>query len=309
MVDVDTFLTTLYVMVDDFCHSRLPERPCRPGPEASLSDSEVITLTIFARWSRFTSERDFYRYASGHLREAFPTLPDRSQFNRLVRFYADLTEKVALHLAKAMEARACPYEALDTSAMPVRDAKRRGEGWLAGYADIGWSNSLGWYEGFRLLVATGPTGVITGFGFCAASATDQQAGETFFAARYRPNSRLASVGTAAAGPYVTDKGFEGAENRRRWLDSYGAQLVCPPKRNARKPWPKRLRRWVAGIRQIVESVYDKLFNAFGLWRERPHELSGLRARLAARVALHNFCMWLNQQLGRPRLAFADLLGW
>ena len=193
--------------------------------------------------------------------------------------------------------------------MPVRDAKRRGEGWLAGYADIGWSNSLGWYEGFRLLVATGPTGVITGFGLCAASATDQQAGETFFAARYRPNSRLASVGTAAAGPYVTDKGFEGAETRRRWLDSYRAQRVCPPKRNARKPWPKRLRRWVAGIRQIVESVYDKLFNAFGLWRERPHELSGLRARLAARVALHNFCMWLNQQLGRPRLAFADLLGW
>jgi ABC-type hemin transport system ATPase subunit len=59
----------------------------------------------------------------------------------------------------------------------------------------------------------------------------------------------------------------------------------------------------------VESVYDKLFNAFGLWRERPHELSGLRARLAARIALHNFCIWLNDQLGRSRLAFAELLGW
>jgi hypothetical protein len=176
--------------VDDFCQSRLSERPCRPGPEASLSDSEVITLTIFARWSRFTSERDFYRYASCHLRKAFPTLPDRSQFNRLVRFYADLIEEMALHLAKAMEAWECPYEALDSSAMPVRDAKRRGEGWLAGYADIGWSNSLGWYEGFRLLVATGPTGVITGFGFCAASATDQQVAETFFAMRHRPNPRL-----------------------------------------------------------------------------------------------------------------------
>ena len=67
---------------------------------------------------------------------------------------------------------------------------------------------------------------------------------------------------------------------------------------------------MAGIRQIVESVYDKLFNAFGLWRERPHdELSGLRARLAARIALHNFCIWLDEQLNRPRLAFADLLGW
>jgi hypothetical protein len=31
--------------------------------------------------------------------------------------------------------------------------------------------------------------------------------------------------------------------------------------------------------------------------------------LAARVALPNFCIWLNDQLGRSRMAFADLLGW
>jgi hypothetical protein len=208
-----------------------------------------------------------------------------------------------------MKAQSCPYEALDSSAMPVRDAKRRGEGWLAGLADIGWSNRLGWYEGFRLLVAVDPTGVITGFGFSAASATDQQVAETFFAIRHRPNPRLPSVGSAATAPYVTDKGFEGEENHKRGLDRYGARIVHPPKRNSRKPWPKRLRRWVAGIRQIDETVYDKLFNTFGLYRERPHELGGLRARLAARVALHNFCMWLNKQFGRPRLAFADLLGW
>lgn len=309
MVDVDTFLTALYVMVDDFYKSR-PQKRRRPGPDASLSPSEVITLAIFARWSRFSGEREFYRYASGHLREAFPTLPDRSQFNRCVRFYTELIEEMALYLARAMETRRCPYEALDSSAMPVRDAKRRGTGWLAGLADIGWSNSLGWYEGFRLLVATAPTGVITGFGFCAASIADQQAAETFFAIRHRPNSRLSSVGSPAAGPYVTDKGFEGEENHRRWLECYGARIIHPPKRNSpKRSWPKRLRRWVASIRQIVESVYDKLFNTFGLWRERPHDLQGLRARLAARVALHNFCIWLNEQLGRPRLAFADLLGW
>jgi hypothetical protein len=189
MVDVDTFLTTLYVMVDDFCHSR-PQTEQHPGPDASLSPSEVITLTIFARWARFGSERDFYRYASSRLRDAFPTLPHRSQFNRSVRDHLDLIEEVALHLAEVMKAQRCPYEALDSSAMPIRDAKRRGEGWLAGFADIGWSNSLGWYEGFRLLVAVNPTGVITGFGFCAASATDQQVAETFFAVRHRANSRL-----------------------------------------------------------------------------------------------------------------------
>ena len=88
MLDVDTFLTTIYVMVDDFYHSQPSKR--RPGPQTSLSESEVLTLAIFAPWSRFTSERDFYRYAQSHLRDAFPTLPDRSQFNRLVRDHLDL---------------------------------------------------------------------------------------------------------------------------------------------------------------------------------------------------------------------------
>jgi hypothetical protein len=85
MLDVDTFLTALYVMVDDLCQFHQTEC-ARLGPDASLLGSEVITLATFARWRRFASERDFYRYASEHLREAFPTLPDRSQFNRLVRF-------------------------------------------------------------------------------------------------------------------------------------------------------------------------------------------------------------------------------
>jgi hypothetical protein len=193
--------------------------------------------------------------------------------------------------------------------MPVRDAKRRGHGWLAGQADIGWSNSIGWYEGFSLLAAIEPSGIITGFCFGSASTADQPLAETFFALRANPNPRLKGVGSAFSGTYVADKGFEGEENHRRWLECYGAEVVHPPKRNSKKPWSKRLRRWIAGIRQIVETVYDKLFNAFGLWQERPHEIGGLRARLAARVALHNFCIWLNDQLGRPRLKFADLMGW
>jgi hypothetical protein len=311
MLDVDTFLTTLYVMVDDFCHSHSPT-PKKPGPQASLCASEVITLAIFARWGRFSSERDFYRYARTCLCNAFPTLPDRSQFNRSVRSHTELIEAFILHLIALLEMQRCrrPYEALDSSAMPTRDCKRRGHGWLAGQADIGWSNSLGWYEGFSLLSAVDSSGVITGFCFGAASTADQQMAETFFAMRARPNRRLISVGSAAAGPYIADRGFEGTENHLRWLESYGAHIIHPPKRNSRKrSWSKRLRRWVAGIRQIEESVYDKLFNTFGIWRERPHELQGLRSRLAARVALHNFCIWLNDQLGRPRLAFADLLGW
>jgi hypothetical protein len=111
MLDVDTFLTTLYVTVDEFCQSRAPKRV--PGPEASLCASEVITLAIFARWSRFGSERDFYRYAETNLRCAFPTLPSRPQFNRLVRSCTELIEAFFLHLVTLLQARKYPYQALD----------------------------------------------------------------------------------------------------------------------------------------------------------------------------------------------------
>jgi hypothetical protein len=308
MVDVDTFLTTLYVTVDDFCKTSLPPET-HPGPEAALSRSEPVTLAIFGQWQGFGSERGFYRYAQRHLRPAFPQLPTREQFNRQVRQHYAALVACFLYLGRLLAAQHCLYEALDSSGMPTRDAKRRGAGWWPGLADIGWSNRLGWYEGFHLLLAVNPVGVITGFGFGPASTKAQPLAETFFALRRQPHPGLARVGAPARGSYVVDKGFEGQANQRAWWRSYGAQVICPPQRHSKTPWPRRLRRWLAGVRQMVETVYEKLHHTFRLDRERPHELSGFQARLAAKIALHNFCIWLNEQLGRPRLAFTDLVDW
>jgi hypothetical protein len=308
MVDVDTFLTTLYVMADDFCKISLPPEP-HPGPQAALSRSAVVTLALFGQWQSFGSERGFYRYAQRQLRGAFPALPTREQCNRQVRQQPAALVAFFLHLVRLLAAQRCPYEALDSSGVPTRDAKRRGAGWLPGLADIGWSNRLGWYEGFHVLLAVNPWGMSTGFGFGSASTKDPPLAETFFALRRQPHPGLASVGPLACGPSVVDKGFEGQANHQTWGRAYGAQVICPPKRHSRAPWPKRLRRWLARVRQSVETVYEKLWPTFRLDRERPHDLSGFQARLAAKIALHNFCIWFNEPLGRPRLAFADLVAW
>ena len=84
MVDMETLLATLYFMVDEFCQSQLPAE-IHPGPQGSLTQSEVVTLCLFGQWACFPSERAFDRYAQHHLRAAFPTLPHRTQFNRLLR--------------------------------------------------------------------------------------------------------------------------------------------------------------------------------------------------------------------------------
>lgn len=308
-MDQETFLTTLYVMIDDFCQSHDFAEEHRPGPAASLSCSEVVTLAVFGQWARFPSERAFYRYALHHLAAAFPTLPKREQFNRLQRRYREVIVAFALFLVEHMHAQRCLYEALDSSGIPTRDAKRRGTGWLAGQADIGWSNRIGWYEGLHLLTSITPTGVITGFGFAPASCNDHPLAETFFAVRHTPTPRLSSVGAPAHGVYVADKGFAGAQVHRFWHEQYDAQVISPPHKRSKVRWSKDWRRWLAGLRQIIETTYDKLLNTFRLARERPHALDGFQARLAAKVALHNFCIWLNGQLGREPLAFADLLDW
>src|ERR671921_1017388 len=101
-MDLDSFLVSLYVFVDDWWKlehsSNLPRRPGRP---ALLTDSEVLTLAILAQWPRFRSERDFWRFASSHLRPYFPNLCTQSQFNRRVR--ALEPELRALQLAFARE--------------------------------------------------------------------------------------------------------------------------------------------------------------------------------------------------------------
>jgi hypothetical protein len=309
MLTVDTFLTTLYVIADDFCKTELPPVAMRPGPRPALTPSEVITLAVFGQWRQFHSERAFYRYAQQHLRQAFPTLPDRAQFNRLLRQQIDTLNLFFHHLVARLQARQVPYETLDGMGVATRNAKRRGAGHLPQLADIGWSNRLGWYEGFHVLTAVNPDGIVTGFGFAPASTKDQPLADTFLAARAQPHPRLASVGQRAIGPYAVDKGFEGADWHQRWVQEYGAAVICPPKQGERRVWPKRLRRWFAAIRQIVETAHEKLVDAFRLDSERPHELAGFQARLSATMVLHNFCIWLNDQLSRPRLAFVDLVDW
>ena len=307
MLAIDTFVITVYVWVDEVCKSAAAVR--RRGPAPVLTRSEVVTLALLSQWGCFASQRAFYRWAHTHLRWAFPRLPHRSQFNRQMRAEHDTINAMALWVANQLDAASSPYEVVDGSAVPTRSAKRRGRGWLPGVADVGWSNRLGWYEGCKLFLASTPTGVITGFGFGAASTHERALAETFFACRQQPEPGLPTVGWPATGPYLADKGLYGKDAHHRWKHAYQAYVIAPPKRTSRTPWPKALRKWVAGLRQVVESVYRHLHHTFGLQHERPHHLTGLQARLAAKIALHNLCIRINLNLGRPPMAFAELVKW
>jgi hypothetical protein len=83
-VDFDPFLTPLSGMIDESCKAHLPPA-WHSGVRAALPRCEVLTGARASQWQGCGSERGFYREAQRSLCGVFPTLPERSPFNRLRR--------------------------------------------------------------------------------------------------------------------------------------------------------------------------------------------------------------------------------
>jgi hypothetical protein len=296
-VDLDSFLVSLYVLVDDWWQERHPS--CarkKPGRPALLSDPEVITLAILAQWPRFRSERDFWRFAHAHLREYFPNLCSQGQFNRRVRALEPELRALQKALARDLCNPSAVYRVMDTTLIPaiVRVRASR-KGLFFGQATFGRSASkTEWIYGFKVALVVDPGGVITAFGLATASSDERPIAD-------------ALVASDRHEAYLADKGFTGVQWERRWLEEYGALVAATPYDDSRRAWSKVDRRWAAGKRQIIEGVIGQLKDFFCVERHRAKTLGGLLARLAAKVAAYTCAQRVNASLGRPLRHLANLL--
>ena len=295
-MDLDSFLVSLYVSVDDWWQAEYSATTRRPGRPALLADSEVLTLAILVQWPRFRSERDFWRFARTYLHEYFPNLCHQSQFNRRVRALEPQMRALQRAFAGELAEPSAVYRVLDTTLVPAMvRARACRKGLFAGQASFGRSASkTEWVYGFKAALVVDPKGVVTAFGL-APAASDERPVADALVAQDRHEA------------YLADKGFAGVEWERRWLEEYGALVAATPKNNARRAWSKGDRRWASGKRQIIEGVICQLKDFFGLERHRAKTLQGLLTRLAAKVAAYTCAQRINDSLGRPPRHLADLL--
>src|SRR5215208_4461068 len=298
MMDLDSLLVSLYVLVDVWWRERHPPSvvPNKPGRPALLCESEVLTLAILSQWPRFRSERDFWRFASSHLRPYFPKLCSQGQFNRRVRALEPELRALQQAFAGELCEPSAVYRVLDTTLLPAMVRVRASrKGLFAGQATFGRSASkTEWVYGFKVALSVSPQGVICDFGLAEAASDDRPIGDSLII----EDSHEA---------FLADKGFTGVQWERRWLDLYGALVAATPKDNSKRTWAKTDRRWASGKRQIIEGVIDQLKDLFALERHRARTLGGLLARLAAKMAAYTCGQRLNDQLGRPLRHLADLL--
>ena len=121
-MDPDTFITALYVLVDDL-HSK---KACgngkkRRGRRPALSESEAITLALLSQWHGAGSERAFVRFAFREWRGYFPAI-SQSAFNRRVRGLRGAISRLSPVIAgqiSAPEGAGVVYEAIDTTVVPL----------------------------------------------------------------------------------------------------------------------------------------------------------------------------------------------
>lgn len=91
-----------------------------------------------------------------------------------------------------------------------------------------------------------------------------------------------------------------------WLAARDGRLLLPPRRgNQRQQQPALLTQAITHSRQVIETVTSQLASQFHVERNLATCMSGLAARIQAKLTAHTIGIYLNCLLGRPLLALQD----
>ena len=168
-LDVDTFLTTVYCLVDDLYQRHVgPVRAHLPGRPGELSDSEVLTLTLLCQWQPSRSERQFVAWAAKHWRAYFPRLLSQSAFNRRARQLYGVLARLGDWIRQTVEpqlGQVSAYEVLDGVPVPLmrrcRGRRHRCFGVEADFGHGGSDQEL--YYGVKVMAAVDAVGFLSGW--------------------------------------------------------------------------------------------------------------------------------------------------
>jgi len=288
--DLDSLLTALYVLVDDF----LPKRS-GPGRRPKITDAELIALAVAQVFLHCPSERRFLRLAHGRLGHLFPYIPKQPGYNKRLRALAPQICLAINQLARISPSFCERLRLLDSTPVPCgasRETVKRSE--LAGWATYGYCASHSrYFWGLRLYLLCSPEGLP--ISFCLAPANEP---EREVAAAMLEEARRDSL--LCGGKIIaTDNGFSG-EEFEQIVASLDAELIRPDRKDERPRFGK-----LGAVRQWIESINDTLKGQLSLEQHGGHVPEGVWTRVCQRVLAlaagvwHNWLLWEAGQLEAP----------
>lgn len=276
-ISIDTLLTIIYVMVDDWYqekgHTYLTSKV---GRKPRFSDSEVMTLMIAEDYIPYPGETQYLGYIRANHGELFPDLLDQSQFNRRARGLRYMVEALRWDWLMALGIDQNQTYLIDTKPLPVVGYKRsKSRSYFRGSADFGFcaSRNLN-YFGYKLVMVTTLDGIPVVYDLVAAKTEERQAAE-------------AVIDRIANATFLGDKGFLGVEWQHQIHQQTGNTFVTPKRKNQKLQHPDGFEALLNTVRERIEGVFHELQNTGrNLERLLAKTVSGLATRVIAKVTSH-----------------------
>ncbi|WP_431901420.1 IS982 family transposase [Nonomuraea sp. bgisy101] len=284
--DINTFLTALYVKIDDW----LGTSP-RSGRPPKLTDAELLTLAVAQVLLGVRSEARWLRFVPRHLPGAFPYLPGQSGYNKRLRRALPLLQRAIRVLARDTDLWAELVWVVDSTPVECgrsRPTAQRSD--LAGWAGYGYCRSHSrWFWGLRLHLICTPAGLPLTWALATPKIDERQVLMAIL--DHDPDLLVDRPGLLI----VADKGYVSAE-LDRYLQERGVRLLRPSYRN-RMPRPGE--QFLKPIRQLIESVNDTLKGQLDLELHSGRSPEGVGARIAQRILALTAAIWHNRATGQP----------
>lgn len=234
--DLDTLLTAIYVLLDDF----LPERPGRPGRKPKITDAELIALAIAQVFLGVANDRRFLGFATWRLGHLFPYLPQQPGYNKRLRALAPQIARAINYLAYVSPSIFDDLRLLDSTPVPCgasRETVKRSE--FAGSAAYGYCQSHSrFFWGFRLYLLCAADGTPIAFELAPANAPEREVALEML-------ERVSLEGFTV----IADKGFAGRDFEA-FMAARGATFWRPDRKDEAPRFGS-----LGSVRQRIESVF------------------------------------------------------
>ena len=275
----------------------------RRGPVPTCPDSDILAVAWLLEYIGADSERSGYPRLQAELKTVFPSLPERSRFNRRRRNLSGVSEAFRRTLTRFFPE--TDVFIVDSFPIPICDFKRAstsksdlkwetdGSGTLATYGTCA-TKGLGTFLGFRGSLITTVSGVPVDFAIAPADRDDRDV-----------LPLLCERGTYPI--ILGDKGYISEALQDELLATENTCLLPTLRSNQKHQYPETFRKLQVRLRRRIETTIGQLTEQFQVSRVRARTHWGLQTRMSNKFGACLLGAFLNQCLGYPLMKLKDLV--
>jgi hypothetical protein len=283
----------MFTYIDDFCKSNYQ---VKPGPTPKLSDSEVITISLFCELLGKTSEHDQIRFAEQWLTNFFPDIIDRSRYSRRLKSLTGSINNVRKKVLNEIILETTDIHIIDSTPIPIISFQRACHTPLFPEASFGYCAARKMtYFGFKLHLVVDSQGIPIHFDLTPANIADSRMTEELL--------NISSSGMTVLG----DKGYLSKDTKHHLQIHQDTDLLTPTRKNQKQRESKSNRKILNGLRQIIEVVNGMLKSKFHLEKTYVKSLKGLVTKVLSKITALTFGIYINKLFHRKTLNIASLI--